>query len=307
MAPAVFDREILPATSLEDPPMIETANDAEHLPADSNVLGRLVRPSMYWRPGYLTTSAWTEHLPFAFWLVDVLRPKTFVELGTYAGVSYFGFCQAVQALGLPTRCFAVDTWRGDEHGGFYSEAVYQKVLAHNEAQYSHFSRLVRSTFDDALSHFSDGSVDLLHIDGLHTYDAVRHDFDTWRSKVADGGVILFHDTNVRERGFGVYRIMEELRAEFASFEFAHGHGLGVVCTTKPSSPLVDALCLASKDPHATSAVREAFGRLGAACADAQKLADQTQRVNALEKHLASARNEASMLRAAVEHAKVSAL
>ena len=36
-----------------------------------------------------------------------------------------------------------------------------------------FSSLLRMDFADARDHIEDGSVDLLHIDGLHTYEAVR--------------------------------------------------------------------------------------------------------------------------------------
>src|SRR5436309_21632 len=68
-------------------------------------------------------SAWTEHIPFAYWLIEAHRPAQLVELGTYFGASYFAFCQAVATLGLPTRCFAVDTWRGDEHSGLYEDHV----------------------------------------------------------------------------------------------------------------------------------------------------------------------------------------
>ncbi len=45
---------------------------------------------------------------------------------------------------------------------------------------------MRMLFEDATHHFSDESVDLLHIDGLHTYDAVQEDFTTWLPKVRPG-------------------------------------------------------------------------------------------------------------------------
>src|SRR5262249_5839112 len=89
------------------------------------VLPPIFRPSMFWIPERQAPSAWIEHVPFGFWLVDVLRPRRIVELGTYNGVSYSAMCQAVKTLGLATSCFAVDSWKGDEHAGFYGEDVYE--------------------------------------------------------------------------------------------------------------------------------------------------------------------------------------
>ena len=116
--------------------------------------------SSFWYPEYPENSTWLEHAPFAFWLVDALRPRTVVELGTYQGFSYFCFCQAVKALGCDTRCFAIDTWQGDAHSGFYGEDVFRGVSDYNTSHYDAFSSLIRSTFDAAAAHFSDGSVDL---------------------------------------------------------------------------------------------------------------------------------------------------
>ena len=174
-------------------------------------------------------NAWMGHLPFAAWVVREVAPGILVELGTHSGNSYFAFCQSIAEGGLATKSFAVDTWQGDEHAGHYDETVWAAVNAHNEECYSGFSRLLRMTFDDAVSYFSDGSIHLLHIDGLHTYEAVRHDFETWLPKLAPGAIVMFHDTNVRERGFGVWKLWEELRARYPShLEFAHSHGLGVL-------------------------------------------------------------------------------
>ncbi len=177
-------------------------------------------------------SAWIEHIPFAFFLADVLKPKIFIELGTHYGNSYFAFCQAIKKLDIETKAYAVDTWEGDEHAGFYGNEVFNYVNKINNDNFSHFSNLLKLTFDDALNYFSDNSVDLLHIDGLHTYEAVKHDFENWLPKMSDKGVIILHDTNVHSRGFGVWKLMEEIKKEFSSTEFIHGHGLGVVCVGK---------------------------------------------------------------------------
>ncbi len=213
-------------------------------------------------PVFRPISAWVDHAPFAFWLIGAAQPRTLAELGTHAGYSYFAFCQAIKKMGLGTRCFAVDTWKGDEHAGFYSEDFFNTVSDHNAAHYAGFSRLVRATFDEALVHFSDGSIDLLHIDGRHFYEDVKHDFESWRPKLSDRAVVLFHDTNVRERQFGVFRLWESLKDTAPSFEFFHGHGLGVLALGPEAPAAVLDFIAACRDPGVAADVRLVYARLG---------------------------------------------
>jgi hypothetical protein len=84
------------------------------------------------------------------------------------------------------------------------------------------------TFDEAARQFDEGSVDLLFIDGCHTYEAVKNDFDTWKSKMSSHGVILFHDTAEEAPGFGVKRFWAQIKDLRPSLEFYHEHGLGVL-------------------------------------------------------------------------------
>ena len=221
------------------------------------------------QPDYLPYSAWVGHLPFASWLVDVLKPGVLVELGVHNGGSYCAFCEAVARHGLPTACFGVDSWVGDPHAGHYGGEVLADLQAYHDPRYGAFSRLVRSTFDEALEHFADGSVDLLHIDGFHTYEAVRHDFESWRRKLSDRAVVLFHDTNVREGSFGVWRFWEEVRQEWPHFEFLHGHGLGVLGVGSEQPEALRRLFAASDAE--TAAIRSVFGQLGQRLVDLRDL------------------------------------
>lgn len=250
-------------------------------------------PSTFWSPEYLERSAWFEHLPFAFWLVEAARPRVLVELGTHNGTSYFGFCQAVAKLGLDTACFAIDTWKGDEHAGFYGSDVYKKVRIHHDRLYSGFSRLIRSTFEDALPHFQDSSVDVLHIDGLHTYEAVKNDFESWRRKLSPRAVVVFHDINVRERGFGVFRLYAELCEHYPHFDFLHGNGLGVLGVGGELPVLLRHLCDCSADRSHTNAIRSMFARLGLGCFDSYRLGEARQEAE-------TRRHEASKLKKQVE-------
>jgi len=205
---------------------------------------------------------WLGHIPFAFWLIEMVRPRTLVELGVHSGNSYCAMLQSVHALGLETRCFGIDTWRGDEHASFYPEDVFDELRAYHDANYGNFSTLLRERFDDALAYFADGSVDLLHIDGLHSYDAVRQDFSNWLPKLSPRAIVLLHDTNVREQEFGVWQFFEEVSSRYATFEFFHSNGLGVVYVgTETLSGSLQAL-FATKSDADIGRVRAYFARLG---------------------------------------------
>jgi len=188
----------------------------------------LHRPILFSEPDRAVwPPSWIGHIPFAFWIVEALRPETLVELGTHTGNSFSAFCQAVGTLGLPTRCFAIDTWTGDPQAGYYGDAVYDELAPYLQSQYPS-ARLLRMTFDEALPDFADGSVDLLHIDGFHSYEAVLHDFTTWLPKLSRRGVVLFHDVTVRLEGYEVWKFWDEVSRQYPSFIFAHSNGLGVL-------------------------------------------------------------------------------
>jgi len=268
-------------------------------------------PFVFSWPERLTEiSSWHRHIPFGMSLVKALRPRLVVEIGTHKGDSYCALCQAVQEIGLDCRCCAVDTWLGDRHAGTYEpEDILTELRSHHDPRYGHFSTLIQASFDQAVDSFAPSSIDLLHIDGLHTFEAVSHDFQTWLPKVSDRGVVLLHDTRVFERDFGVWRFWEEVSPRYPSFEFPFGHGLGVI---QVGSRVPDGVrrLFQAQEPDRTAIVRQ-FEALGQ-CLDGppppesrdelDQLRDQVREldkdVHALTEELAHREQEAKSWKAA---------
>lgn len=185
-----------------------------------------------------------------------------MELGSHWGASYAAFCQAVAEHGIDTRCYVVDTWQGDEHAGFYPEDVFRTLDTFNRESFVEFSSLMRMTFDQAVSSFEDGSIDLLHIDGLHTYEAVRHDFETWLPKMSDRGIVLFHDISVRRDDFGVWKLWEELTPRYPHLAFDHSAGLGVLFVGENQTDAARTLIRQVGDEATLQLIRHRFAALG---------------------------------------------
>lgn len=205
-------------------------------------------------------SAWIEHIPFAFTLIEAMRPSRVVELGVHTGALYCSFCRAVDELKLPTKCFGVDTWQGDPHAGMYESDVLKALQGFHDPKFSSFSTLMKMDFDSGAAHFEQGSIDLLHIDGLHTYDAVKHDFETWLPKMSESGVILFHDTIITRDDFGVYQLWAELAGRYPHFQFEHGSGLGVLAVGSNVPSALAPIFGASSAQAVT--IRNFYSRLG---------------------------------------------
>jgi len=172
-------------------------------------------------------SAWIGHAPFLKFIIREQKPKKLVELGVHNGFSYFVACQAIKECNIVASAFAIDHWIGDEQAGFFDNSVFDGVEVMN-AKYSEFSTLLKMSFDVARAQFDDSSIDLLHIDGFHSYESVRNDFESWLPKMDKNGIVLLHDIHVRRNSFGVYKFWGEVKSRFKTIEFVGSHGLGVV-------------------------------------------------------------------------------
>lgn len=191
----------------------------------------------YWEPTFQADKVcemnpvwpWGGHRAFGYDLVRWMRPARIAELGVHWGTSFFAFAQAVKDGRMKqTELIGVDTFEGEEHAGQYGPEVLETV---RRIVREHFAgqqiTLHKSLFSEALPKVEDESVDLIHIDGLHTYEAVKEDFETWLPKLAPEGIVLFHDV-APDTGYGSTDYWNELVEQHPGFAFHHSWGLGVL-------------------------------------------------------------------------------
>jgi hypothetical protein len=275
---------------------------AQAPPAPSAVAAEraLLRTVLFWMdqpPRRIVASAWNGHLGFVNALVGLARPARVVELGVHVGGSFIAICDACVRHEVAAEVIGVDTWLGDPHlGKGDNETVYEGLRALAAREWP-FARLVRQDFDAARRDVPDGSVDLLHIDGYHTLEAVSGDFSRWFSALSPRGICLFHDIAVHERNFGVHQLWGELRGRWPSIEFYHSSGLGVLFVGCDHREEVRAfLALWSGSPLAREAVRTAAELF--ADSFPMRTAEARQRVRDLENSVVEYRRQTAQLEAA---------
>ena len=172
---------------------------------------------------------WEGHRDFVYDLINFVKPRMITELGSQYGCSLFTFCQSVKDNGLDAKIRAVDMWSGDIGAPDTGEEVFALVNKIKDKFFSNLDiKLYQMRFDDALPDFQDGSIDILHIDGGHTFEDVDHDLKTWLPKLSEDGIILFHDvySDIDDGSCVHWRETKKKYSNF--FDFEHSCGLGVL-------------------------------------------------------------------------------
>lgn len=142
-----------------------------------------------------------------------------VELGCFGGESTAIFARFAGTV------FAIDPWSDDYRVSIaagcadpwvidYLKQVpvppmseIERLFDERIASYSNV-RKYKESAEAALARFEDESIDLVYIDSIHTYEAVRRQIEEWRPKVKVGGFLAGHDFD--PAGWpGVVRAVEE--------------------------------------------------------------------------------------------------
>jgi MMP 1-O-methyltransferase len=146
--------------------------------------------------GYLTF----QDVVFLFNLASELPLSgTYVEIGSWLGLSTIAFSTGLLAnVNVGARVYSVDTWNGSPEHQSLAEIRNQTALeTYNrniqEAGISTYVTAVRGESSNLARSWKHGPIDMLFVDGDHSYDACLGDLECWSPLLAPRGRILGHD------------------------------------------------------------------------------------------------------------------
>jgi len=173
-------------------------------------------------------------------LVDILRDRQLrnvMEIGSESGGTFYLWCRLTAIAGLK---ISVDLPTGDSGSWKYAGAA---ALAERTRQFKRWSGNVHVVTGDSheqrirceVADILHGEkLDFLFIDGDHSYEGVKADYEDYRDFVRPGGLIAFHDIKGTEyhraRGCHVDRFWDELqipKQEIRGGEQCWG-GIGII-------------------------------------------------------------------------------
>jgi predicted O-methyltransferase YrrM len=122
-----------------------------------------------------------------------LNPKYILEIGTANGGTLFCFCKLAQN---DATIISIDLPEGPFGGGYpeWKIPIYQTFAKENQKLYllrkdSH----KEETLEEVKKILNGKELDFLFIDGDHSYEGVKKDFEMYSPLVRKGGIIAFHD------------------------------------------------------------------------------------------------------------------
>lgn len=157
--------------------------------------------------------------------VKNLNPKIVVEIGTAEGGSLyiwsraFKKCSLIVSIDVPGR---VNISKQKFFRRFNNKAHYIFLEGN-----SHSNKMI-----NRLSKVLNGKkIDFLFIDGDHSYEGVKKDFNNYKNFISKNGVLCLHD--IKSTKYGVYRFWDEIKREYNYKEFVDYYnkdkaGIGVI-------------------------------------------------------------------------------
>jgi predicted O-methyltransferase YrrM len=164
--------------------------------------------------------------------VRALNPLRVLEIGTAKGGTLFLWTQLAQ---WNATIVSIDLPHGNFGGGYTRRRglLYRRFAA--KTQKLHLLRLdshAESTLRKIEQLFAGSQIDLLFIDGDHTFEGVKRDWELYSSLVRSGGITVFHDVAANYDDTQVKRLWDSIKGGFRNREYVANpggkYGIGVL-------------------------------------------------------------------------------
>lgn len=192
----------------------------------------LVKESFSYANAFLRPVQVPEEMASLLDDVRNLNPKAVLEIGTFRGGTLYLWTRLAHP---DAKIVSVDL-PGGKFGGGYSRMrtpIYRRFP--RERQVLHLLRAnshEANTFETVRGLFGESGIDFLFIDGDHTYEGVKRDWEMYSPLVRKGGLVAFHDV---ARNYGetqVKRCWDAIKNDFTHREYMADpeglYGIGVL-------------------------------------------------------------------------------
>jgi cephalosporin hydroxylase len=159
-------------------------------------------------------------------IIAELKPKVVLEIGTEKGGTLFLFTRVADPK---AKIISIDLPGGPFGGGYprWKIPLYKSFAKEGQEIY-----LIRGdshniqTFEKVKRILNGEKVEFLFIDGDHTYEGVKKDFEMYSPLVRRGGIIAFHDIVVHppETKCEVNKFWNEVKYKYKWMEIVENQG-----------------------------------------------------------------------------------
>ena len=203
---------------------ISSTNEAIEFAFNFNYFGLSIRPGQF-----------KDEITKLLDIVLQLEPHQILEIGTAKGGTLFLFCRVSKPA---AKIVSIDL-PGGRFGGGYSERRTKLYRAFSQGNQKIIllrkNAHERSTLSETKEILSNQKLDFLFIDGDHTYEGVKKDFEMYSPLVRKGGIIAFHDIakHPAKSKCEVNDFWDEIKNKYRFTEFINNpdqgtYGIGVI-------------------------------------------------------------------------------
>ena len=156
-----------------------------------------------------------------------LKPTKVMEIGTANGGTLFAHCKLANNN---ATVISVDLPGGNFGGGYpdWKIPLYNEFAKNNQKMHLiRASSHDQGTFELIKNILKEELLDYIFIDGDHTYNGVKKDFELYYPLVKVGGTIAFHDIALhKDSSCQVDKFWREIKSNYKHIEFLNDQGDG---------------------------------------------------------------------------------